>query len=125
MFIFEFIFALDYPVLVSIAGMITIFIALLDAIYFYYRYQRGIDKRLSKKNGHVYIDTGLLLGVMRQGGYGGYCLSSRLAKRDGHFEFFSSLPRNQRRHLIFVFCGMMIGGVLMFGGIGIMKYLGS
>jgi len=98
-----------------------VFISLLNAIYFYYRHQKDIDKQFSRKNGHEYIDAGLLLGLIRQGWYGGYCLSSRLAKRDGHFEFFSKLPRYQRRHLIFIFCGMMLGAALMFGGMGFME----
>lgn len=49
-------------------AMLVVFATTLHGIYFYFRYQRTLDKELM---GRAYCDTGLLHGVViRQGLYG-------------------------------------------------------
>lgn len=76
---------------------------LVDAIYFHFRYQKAIDRKVHESQNEPYAEIGLLLSIFRLGGYGVGLLFPSVAKRNGFHEVVQALPRNQRYHLIFLF----------------------
>jgi hypothetical protein len=85
--------------------------AIVNAVFFHYRYQKDIDKRVMKDG---YYDGGLLFNLLRVMMYGHYCLFPKRAKRDNVNEVFSTLSKTVRFHLIFHWVAFVTAFLLMF-----------
>lgn len=92
-------------------GFIGLFVTILNAIYFHFRYQKKIDEAIAGRED----DIGFLLGMTRLMMYGHYCLFPKRAQRAGVYNIFLGLPRIQRAHLIFHWFSLLLFSFITFG----------
>ncbi|PXF64224.1 hypothetical protein [Kangiella spongicola] len=103
---------LDEPfMLMGFFGALIIIVWLLHALYFYLKYQKNMEKELM---GDEYYSGGFLYDGMRVMMYGHYILFPARAKKVGVHDFFSTLSPKLKRHLLFHWFGLIIGGICFF-----------
>lgn len=112
--------------LVSLFGtfMILFVVWIVDIVYFHFRYQKAIDRKVHEAQGEPYANPGLLLSLPRLGGYGMGLLFPGVARRNGFHEIVEGLPRNQRYHLIFQFVSGITAVILMVAIFILIEFFG-
>ncbi|PXF64223.1 hypothetical protein [Kangiella spongicola] len=98
-------------ILLSLFGMLVIFLLIINAIYFYFRYQKSMEKELL---GDDYSSGGFLYDSTRLMMYGHYILFPKRAKKAGVYEFFKNIPFKVKTHLLIHWFGLIIGGICFF-----------
>ncbi|MDO6423315.1 hypothetical protein [Saccharophagus degradans] len=110
---FNIIDDLGWPFFLASIGALGGLFVFTHAIYFYFRYQKTIDKKVM---GAKYYKGGMLLSTTKLMMYGHYCLFPNRAKRAGVYDIFSSMPRTIRVHLISHWVLVIVFSCMLFGG---------
>lgn len=92
-------------------GIILLIFWLLHALYFFLKYQKGMEKQLM---GDDYYSGGFLYDGMRVMLYGHYILFPKRVRRAGVHDFFSGLELRIKTHLLIHWFGLVIGGLIAF-----------
>lgn len=104
---------LEWAIVLAAIGALGGFVVLLHVIYFYFNYQKPIDKKVM---GGDYYEMGILLASTKLMMYGHYCLFPKRAKKAGVHEIFSTIPRNVKAHLIVHWVLVIVFSCMLFGG---------
>lgn len=107
---------IEFLYLIGILSIVLGIPISLNAIYFHYRYQKKLDKKIMGDN---YFDMGFPFNLLRLFEYGLYCLSKKLAIKKEVNSTFINLDTKQKLHLIFHSLGLLLSAVLF-----IIAYIG-